>query len=481
MRSLKKVNCVINRAPAVSRRITTAGALRRTVDMSARQSLRIGTGAGFSGDRIEPAVALAERGNIDFLVLECLAERTIALAQLERLKDPAKGFDPWLTERMEALLAPCRSGKIRIVTNSGAAHPLAGARAAAEVARRLGLHGMKVAAVTGDDVLEHIRRHCGDYIREYPDLARIESRIISANVYLGAEPIARALDQGADVVITGRVADPALFLAPLIHTFRWPLDDWPLLGKGILTGHLMECAGQLTGGYFADPPLCTVPDLAELGFPIAEVTAAGAATFSKVPGTGGLLNVATCTEQLLYEVHDPREYVTPDVVADFSAVRFAQAAPNVVTAEGASGAPRPDRLKVVAAYLDGYIGEGQLSYAGPNAAARASLALDIVRHRLKSLGMSESTLRFELIGVDSVVRTTAASSAPPPREVRIRVAGRASTLREASRIGDEVESLYTNGPAGGGGAVKAVREVIGLLPMLIPRAVPQPAIAMETT
>lgn len=449
--------------------------------MSERQSLRIGTGAGFSGDRIEPAVVLAEQGDIDFLVFECLAERTIALAQLERLKDPEKGFDPRLMERMEALLATCHRKRIRIVTNSGAANPLAGARAIVEVARGLGLRGMRVAAVTGDDVLEHIRGNAADYGRDCPDLTSLQGRIISANAYLGAEPIVQALDDGADIVITGRVADPALFLAPLVHVFRWPMDDWALMGKGILVGHLMECAGQLTGGYFADPPSSWVPNLPELGFPIAEVTAAGTATFSKAPGTGGLLSIATCTEQLLYEVHDPREYVTPDVVADFSTVRFSQVAPNVVRAEGASGAQRPDRFKVVVAYLDGYIGEGQLSYAGPNAVARARLALDVVGHRLNSAGIPEGALRLELIGVDSVVRTSGGAAATLPREIRIRAAGRAPTAREAARIGDEVEALYTNGPAGGGGAVKAVREVIGLLPILIPRALATPEITIETT
>lgn len=449
--------------------------------MSKRQSVRLGTGAGFSGDRIEPAVVLAERGNIDFLVFECLAERTIALAQLEKLKDRSRGFDPRLEDRMEVLLAVCREKLIRIVTNSGAANPLAGAEAVVATARKLGLRGIRVAAVTGDDVLEHVREQAQEYSKDYPDLARIQERIISANAYLGAEPIVEALDAGADIVITGRVADPALFLAPLVHAFRWSLDDWPLLGRGILVGHLMECAGQLTGGYFADPPACQVPEIADLGFPVAEVTADGAATFSKAPRTGGLLSVATCTQQLLYEVHDPRQYLTPDVTADFSGVHFREVGPNTVCADGASGSRRPELLKVVVAYLDGYIGEGQLSYAGPNALSRANLALEVVRHRLLRAGMSESELRCELIGINSVVQTAEVHSTAPPQELRIRVAGRAPTAADAARIGDEVEALYTNGPAGGGGATKAVREVIALLPMLVPRGIPRPQITMQET
>lgn len=449
--------------------------------MSARESLRIGTGAGFSGDRIDPALVLAERGDVDFLVFECLAERTIALAQLEKLKDPTKGFDPRLEERMEALLVNCRERGIRIITNSGAANPLAGANAIAAIARRQGLRGMKVAAVTGDDVLEHVREDAQEYKRDFPELATVEDRIISANAYLGAEPIVQALDGGADIVVTGRVADPALFLAPLVHAFRWPTDDWPLMGKGILVGHLMECAGQLTGGYFADPPLCQVPEIADIGFPIAEVTAAGSSVFTKAPRTGGLLNVATCTQQLLYEVHDPQQYVTPDVVADFSGVHFSEVGPNRVLAVGASGTRRPDRLKVVVAYHDGYIGEGQLSYAGPNALSRAQLALDIVRHRLHRAGMSDHELRGELIGINSVIQTADVTTPIAPRELRIRMAGRARSPREAARIGDEVEALYTNGPAGGGGATKSVREVIALLPLLIPRDSASPRITIQET
>ena len=443
--------------------------------------VRIGAGAGFSGDRIEPAVVVAERGAIDFLVFECLAERTMALAQQEKLRDPARGFDPRLLERMQALLAICHAKRIRIVTNAGAANPRAAARAILAVAAERGLAGLKVAAVTGDDVLTHVREHISAYSPAHPALAAIEARIVSANAYLGADPIVQALDDGADVVVTGRVADPSLFLAPLVHRFRWPMDDWPLLGRGILVGHLLECAGQLTGGYFADPPFNAVADMAELGFPIAEVTADGGATFSKVAGTGGLLSVATCTEQLLYEVHDPAAYLTPDVTADFSAVRFMQTAENVVQAQGAAGGPRPEHLKVMVAYRDGYIGEGQLSYAGPGAEARARLAGEIVRHRLRSAGLQVDELRCELIGLDSIACTPQPRSGGAPREVRLRVAGRVSDPRAAARIGGEVEALYTNGPAAGGGAFKSVREVIGLLPITIPRRAVRPLVSLEST
>src|SRR4051812_18686181 len=265
------------------------------------KTIRIGSGAGYSGDRIEPAVELAERGNIAYLGFECLAERTIALAQGDKLRDPAAGFDPLLVARMEAVLPACVAGGTRIVTNMGAANPQAAARATADVARRLGLHGLRIAAVSGDDVLDIVST--GDYpLLERPStVASLGDTIRSANAYMGVAGIVEALRGGADVVITGRVGDPALFVGPLVHEFGWALSDWDKLGKGTVVGHLLECAGQITGGYFADPGYKDVPHLARLGFPIAEVAEDGSAVLTKVAESGGRLSVRTCKEQLLYE------------------------------------------------------------------------------------------------------------------------------------------------------------------------------------
>ena len=244
------------------------------------KTIRIGSGAGFSGDRIEPAVELAQRGTIQYLGFECLAERTIALAQMEKRRDPSSGFDPLLRARMEAVLRPCAANGVRIITNMGAANPGAAALATADVARSLGLGGLRIAAVAGDDVLAVVRS--GDYpLLERPgDVASLGDAVLSANAYMGVAGIVEALQGGADVVITGRVGDPALFLAPLVHEFGWALDDWDLLGKGTVVGHLLECAGQITGGYFADPGYKDVPDLARLGFPIAEVAEDGSAVLT---------------------------------------------------------------------------------------------------------------------------------------------------------------------------------------------------------
>jgi Acyclic terpene utilisation family protein AtuA len=442
-------------------------------------TIRIGSGAGYSGDRIEPAIELAERGRLHYLCFECLAERTIALAQGEELRDPSSGFDPLLTARMEAVLRPCAEQGIRIITNMGAANPLAAAKATAEIARRLGLGGLRVAAVTGDDVLDEVRQ--GDYaLLERPGtVASLGHSIRSANVYLGIAPIVQALRGGADVVITGRVGDPALFLAPLVHEFGWAMDDWGRLGQGTVVGHLLECAGQITGGYFADPGYKDVPDLARLGFPIAEVREDGSAVITKVEGSGGRISVASCKEQLLYELLDPTAYLQPDVTADFSAVRLVEEERDRVAVSGGSGRQRPDTLKVSVGYFDSYIGEGQISYAGPGALARAQLALDIVAERLKLIGVRTTETRFELIGVNAVRKGGTAQPDIQPAEIRIRVAGRTASLEEAIRIGNEVETLYTNGPAGGGGAWKQVKQVVAVVSTLIPQDRVRPAISFE--
>ena len=438
------------------------------------KTIRIGSGAGFADDRIEPAAELAEHGRLDYLVFECLAERTIALAQRERLRDPGAGYNPWLGERMDAVLGPCVRQGIRVITNMGAANPSAAAEVVAEVARRKGLTGLRIATVTGDDVLDLIAGGDLPLLDRPGTVATLGDAVVSANAYLGCEAIVRALAQGADVVITGRVADPSLYLAPLVHEFGWPVDDWDLMGKGICVGHLLECAGQVTGGYFADPGFKDLPDLARLGFPLAQVAEDGSFSITKVPGSGGRVTVRTCTEQLLYEVHDPAAYLSADAVADFSGVHLTQVGDDEVAVSGATGTRRPDTLKVSVGYLDGYLGEGEISYAGPNAVARGRLALDLVRERLKLIGVPTDEIRFELIGVDAVHRgaagaDAAAGAAAEPPEVRARVAGRTATLDQARRIGHEVSALWLNGPAGGAGADSRIGERIAIASVLLPR------------
>jgi hypothetical protein len=440
------------------------------------RTIRIGSGAGYSGDRIEPALELAEKGDIQYLVFECLGERTVALAQQARMKNPEAGYDPLLEERMRTVLPVCASKGIKIVTNMGAANPLAAARKTASLARSMGLRSLKVAAVVGDDVLAACQQSDLPIMEFDGTISQLGNRLISANAYLGAGPMAEALAGGADVVITGRASDPALFLAPIIHAFGWPMDDWNLLGKGIVAGHLLECAGQVTGGYFADPRFKDVENLARLGFPIGEVGEDGSLVITKVEGSGGAVTAQTCKEQLLYEVHDPVRYLQPDVTADFSQVAIEEVGKDRVRISGGRGSERPATLKVSVGYVDSFIGEGQMSYAGPGALARGRLALEIVRERLKLTGVAANELRFDLIGVDSLHGAQVSSHANEPYEVRIRVTGRTDNLREAIRIGNEVETLYTNGPAGGGGAFKSARDVVAVASVLLPRELAQPVV-----
>ena len=444
------------------------------------KTIRIGCGAGYSGDRIEPAVELAEKGGIRYLVFECLAERTIAIAQQAKMKDPGAGYDALLAARMEACLPSCRRNGVRIITNMGAANPAAGARRIGDVAKRLGIKGLKIAAVTGDDVLELTRQHDPVILETGRRVSQLGDRLVSANAYLGADAIVEALKNGADVVITGRVADPSLFLAPLIAEFDWQPDRLDLLGQGTVLGHLLECAGQVTGGYFADPGFKDVPDLARLGFPIAEVREDGAFVVTKVPGSGGMVTAATCKEQLLYEIHDPSSYITPDIVADFTGVRVAETGKDRVAITGGTGRPRTETLKVSIGYRDGFIGEGQISYAGPGAVERGKLALEIVAERLKLTCVPFDKIRYDLIGVNSLHGDNR-SAGHDPYEVRVRVAGRTRSMVEAVRIGNEVETLYTNGPAGGAGAWKSAREVVAMVSALLPRSMVSPSVRYEVT
>jgi hypothetical protein len=417
-------------------------------------------------------VILASQGELNYLALECLAERTIALAQLRKLADPAAGFDPLLEARIGALLPIALRNRVRIVTNMGAANPMAAGRRVIALAKELGVRA-KVAVVTGDDVFALMD----------PAMRTIEARgaplaeygeLVSANAYLGAEAIVPALATGADVIITGRVADPSLFVAPIAHEFGWRLDDWPRLGRATVVGHLLECAGQVTGGYFAEPGLKDVPDLAHLGFPWCDVDAEGNGTLGKVAGTGGRITLRTAKEQLLYEVTDPGGYVTPDVVADFTSVRMRESAPDRVAVSDAFGRARTPTYKVSVGYRAGFVGEGEASYAGARALERARLAGEIVRERLRE---DLPDLRVDIIGVDAAHRSDFGHP-HAPYEARVRVAARAKTRRLAERVGMEMWALGTNGPAGGGGFRGEVQERVGIVSTLLDRSRVKPGVTL---
>lgn len=437
--------------------------------------LLIGCAAGFSGDRTDAAApvvqALIASGLPAVLIFETLAERTLALAQLARRSQPEGGYEPLLDELLRPVLAQCLAHGVRIVSNFGAANPLGAARRIRALAQELGTRVPRIAIVQGDDLSgpahrELLRQALGDGLPAEP--------IVSANAYIGAQSIADALRAGADVVVCGRVADPSLVLGPALAHFGWAVDDWDRLARATMAGHLLECGAQVTGGYFADPGYKEVPDLAHLGYPIARIEADGHCTITKPPGTGGRIDERTVKEQLLYELHDPAAYLTPDVVADITQARVAQTGPDSVRLSGVRGHARPDRLKVNVCFEAGWFAEGEISYAGPRAGARARLAGEVLRARLAGV----APLRIDLIGVASVFGNDASqwfdgSGAQAPgddaRDVRLRVAWQHRDHATAQRLVREVTALYCCGPAGGGGVRTAMRPRLGTVSCLVPR------------
>jgi hypothetical protein len=443
-----------------------------------QQIVRIGTGAGFSADRLDAAVDLAERGQLDVMVLECLGERTVGFAHRDRMADPKRGYNSYLERRMRALLPVCRKAGTQIVTNMGAANPRAAAERTIEIARELGLSGLKVACIEGDEVSALVPPD-QPFMDEPGTLADIRMPLSGMNAYLGVDAILPAMEAGADVVIGGRLADPSMFLAPLVHRFGWKLDDMPRLGAGTLVGHLLECGMQVTGGYFADPGIKDVPDLANCGYPVAEVNADGNAVVTKLADAGGCVTPQTVKEQLLYEVHDPSRYLTPDVTADFSKVRVESAGKDRVKVSSATGTARPKDLKVTVGFDGGFQAEAGVSYAGPSAQTRGELAVSIVRERMARVHGIAGDLRVDLIGVSSLF-ATAGASANDARDVRLHATMRAPKRTDAELLLWEVESLLCCGPAGGGGYRGSITPCVMTKSVLIDRALVKPVCTVLT-
>jgi hypothetical protein len=431
-------------------------------------ALLVGAGAGFSGDRLDAASpvvdTLVTRGLPSVLIFETLAERTLALAQLERRRDPEAGYEPLLVEMLEPVLARCLAHGIRIVSNFGAANPPAAARRIARLARDLGLREPRIAVVSGDDLSSPDMQ---PVLREAIGPRFDEIGVVSANAYLGAEQIAAALRAGAEIVVCGRVADPSLVVGPAMAHYGWAADDWTKLGGATMAGHLLECGAQVTGGYFADPGFKDVPDLHRVGFPIGEIGADGSVRISKADATGGLVSARTVKEQLLYEVHDPAAYLTPDVTADITAAEVHEEGRDVVRLSGVRGHERPALLKVNVCHEDGWLAEAEISYAGAGAEARARLAADVVKQRLRGV----LDIRVDLIGTLSVFadddgRMLQATPDAGARDVRLRLAASSSDRGRAERLTREVTALYTCGPAGGGGVRSALRPRLDTLSIL---------------
>ncbi len=438
--------------------------------MQTTTPLTIGCASGFSGDRtdgVAPVVDTLIRQNGHALIFETLAERTLALSQLVKNQNPELGYEPLLDELLRPALGPCLQHGIKIVSNFGAANPPAAARRIRTLAADLGVPAPRIAVLTGDQLdqpeqLDFLRGQLG---------AQLDGLdIVSINAYQGASEIGQALRAGADIVVAGRVADPSLTLGCALAHFNWREDDWQRLGRATMAGHILECGTQVTGGYFAVPGLKDVPGMDTLGFPIASIEESGDFTIGKADDTGGLIDSRTVKEQLLYEVHDPCAYLTPDVTADLGQARVSQIGEHRVRVEGVQGHQRPDSLKVNLCYHGGWLGEGEISYAGVQAEARARLAAETIQKRLGA----QLALRFDLIGVISVFgddagRLLADTPTGRARDVRLRVAGTHQDREVAERILREVTALYTCGPAGGGGVRTSLRSRLGSLSTLVPR------------
>jgi limonene-1,2-epoxide hydrolase len=446
--------------------------------------IRIGCGAGFSGDRWDAAVpvvrTLRAAGGPAVLMFETLAERTLALAQVKRRHESDSGWEPTLERFVSPVLRDCVDAGIPIVGNFGAANPQGAAHRLQKLARALGLPPLRIAVVHGDDLLTTLPPNSLD--RLLPTALRGRS-LASANAYLGAQEIAQALSAGAQIVVTGRVADPALALGPLLAHFGWAMDDWDRLACGTMAGHLLECGAQVCGGYFADPGFKDVPNLSNVGFPIVEVDADGGIVVTKADGTGGCVDRRTVTEQLLYEIHDPAAYFTPDVVADISDAWLADDGTNRVRVSGIRGHERPSTLKATVCYEGGWLAECEISYAGPNAEARARLAARIVCERMQFHNLGTLPLRADLIGVSSVFADDAsrwrdeipsAVGCTNHQDVRLRIAAAPESREAADILAREVLSLYTCGPAGGGGVRTHITPRLASDSCFVPREWLQP-------
>ncbi len=437
------------------------------------KTIRIGTGAGFSGDRVEPAAVLLEKGKLDYIAFECLAERTIAIAQREKAKDPTKGYTPSMERRMDRLLPLAHKNHVKIITNMGVANGPMAVKKIAQIARAHGISGMKIVGVLGDDVFDRLDQYADCEIMETGEpLGQLKNKI-SANAYLGCAPIVKALRQGADVVVTGRCSDPSLFLAPLVYEFGWALDDYEKLGVGTMVGHLLECSGQVSGGNFCMPGGGRdVERLWDIGFPYADVSEDGTVYISKVEGTGGRVDTQTCTEQLLYEIHDPALYFTADCVADFSNVTFTDTAKDRVKASGATGRPQTGMYKVSGGYRDGYIAVNGETYGGPFCAERARYAMQIMEELIRANYADKlDEYKITLMGYDCLFPRDAKVGFPlgvPPLEVRVRVAARAQDREVLGAILDDVDSLSINGPSNGGAHERSLKDLVAVCSFLIP-------------
>jgi hypothetical protein len=452
------------------------------------KTIKIANGQGFWGDSLEAPVQLVERGSIDYLTLDYLAEITMSIMQKQRARDARAGYARDFIPVMARALTKCVEHNIKVVANAGGVNPLACSEAVAEVARRLGLSGrVKIAVVAGDDIMASLDSliEGGDELENMETgepLATIRDRVQSANVYFGAAPIAEALGQGAQVVITGRSTDTGLALGPMMHELGWASDDWDLLAAGTIAGHIIECGAQCTGGN-CQADWQTIPDLWDIGYPIIEAREDGVFSVTKHAGTGGRISVAGVKEQLVYEMGDPREYITPDCIADFTTVRLEDDGPDRVRVYGIKGRPATDFYKVSISYSHGYKAVGALIYSWPDAYEKARAADRILRRRLDALGLKFDSMLSEFVGVSALHGSLAGEPRPDLAEVLLRVAVRSEDKAAVERFTKELAPLGLNGPptvCGLGGGRPKVEEIVAYWPALIRKSAVAPRVEVFT-
>lgn len=441
------------------------------------KSVRIAGGLGFYGDSWRPMKASIERGNVQYVCSDHLAELTLAILQKDRQRDPNLGYTRDLVPMLADLLPIAIPRGVKLVLNAGGLNPMAAREVLLNALKKFGIK-IKVGVVLGDAVLERLDelRAAGVSLAHMDtgaDIAEVRERLLFASAYLGARPIVEALNAGAQIVLTGRVADAALFLAPMVYELGWRWDEWDKLAQGMVVGHLLECSGQAAGGNFGGD-WRTIPDLAHIGYPIAEISENGDTIITKAPGTGGRVSFDTLREQLLYEVHDPRHYLTPDVDVDMTTLRLEEMGPDEVRVRGATGRPAPQMLKIVAGYEDGYMGQAMIGYAWPDALAKAQAAAAIIQQQMTEIGLNAEETLVEYVGYNSIHGPLADSShIDELNEVYLRVAVRCADKREAAKLERLFPPLALSGPPfiGGAGGMTGPRGLLGIWPTLAPRAI----------
>jgi hypothetical protein len=444
--------------------------------------IRIASGQGFWGDRFDAPIEQVNKGPIDYLVLDYLAEVTMSIMQKQKMRNPTKGYALDFVPLMGKILPAILENDVKVITNAGGVNPFVCREALFKAAEKLGIRNLKIGVVSGDDIMERIDEFLEkgmqlSHMESGQSLDKVKDRLYSANVYFGSQPVVEALKQGAQIVVTGRVTDTGLTLAPMIHEFGWEKSEYDKLAAGIIAGHIIECGAQVSGGNFLGG-WREVPDLEHVGFPIIEAYSDGEFIVTKHENTGGLVNARTVKEQIVYELGDPKEYITPDVVADFSTIHLKEEGKNRVRVYGIEGRPPTDLFKVSISYADGWTVFGELTYAWPEALDKAKKAEEIIRQRIKDLGLEFEEIHTEFLGLNAC-HGPLAHPIDDPNEIILQIGVRGKRHNDLDRFSREMIPLVLGGPptvTGFGEGRHRPKEVVAYWPALIPKKAVSPRV-----